>query len=202
MHYITKHHNDNKEIGLEQIKQIIDVCLLTAKDPLTIKQISLAFDGQVDELLIEKIIFGLINEYSERGLELLRLGNGFRLRSRLEYQPYLDKIYQVKPPKYSRAIMETITIIAYYQPITRSEIESIRGVALNSSAIQTLLDREWIEVVGNKDVPGKPELLATTTKFLQDLGIASLKELPPLPDVDINAIESSKTLLNFNNDHE
>ena len=177
---------------LKNIKQIVEVCLLTAEDPLNAEQIALAFDKQVDTILIEKIILALAQEYVEKGMELLRLSNGYRLRSRLEFQPYLNKIYQVKPPKYSRAIMETLTIIAYRQPITRGEIEEIRGVALNNNAMQILLERGWIEVIGTKEIPGRPELLATTEKFLDELGIISLQELPALPHVDMN--ESLNTL--------
>ncbi|MFN8770104.1 MAG: SMC-Scp complex subunit ScpB [Neisseriaceae bacterium] len=187
--------NKDGELELSRIKQIINICLLTANEPLSVEQIALAFDKQIEESLIEKIIFSLNNEYLEQGLELLRLSEGFRLRSQLEYQSYLDKVYQVKPPKYSRAVMETITIIAYRQPITRGEIESIRGVAVNSNAIQILFDREWIEVIGHKEVPGKPELLATTNKFLEDLGIASLQELPPLPKIELNELETQSMLI-------
>lgn len=171
-------------LELTNIKQIIDVTLMTATDTLSINQISLAFDKKIENSLIEKIIISLSQEYVERGLELLRLSDGYRVRSRIEFQPYLNKIYQVKPARYSRAIMETITIITYRQPITRSEIEEIRGVTLGSTVIQTLMDRGWIEVIGTKEVPGRPELLATTKKFLDELGIISLQELPPLPNVD------------------
>ncbi|MCE2705642.1 MAG: SMC-Scp complex subunit ScpB [Proteobacteria bacterium] len=179
----------NNNLELIRIKQVIEVCLLTANSPLSVEQIALAFEKQVEISLIEKIIFNLSQEYAEKGLELIRLSNGYRVRSKVEFQTYLNKIYQVKPPKYSQSIMETITIIAYKQPITRGEIEEIRGVTLNSSSIQTLFDREWIEVIGTKEVPGRPELLATTNKFLDDLGIISLQELPPIPTIDNAHIE-------------
>ncbi len=181
--------NINDSLELTNIKQIIDVTLMTATDSLSVNQIALAFDKQIDNNLIEKIILNLAQEYTERGLELLRLNNGYRVRSRIEFQPYLNKIYQVKPPRYSRAVLETVTIIAYRQPITRSEIEEIRGVTVNGNVIQTLIERGWIEVIGNKEAPGRPELLATTNKFLDELAISSLQELPPLPNVDKNTIE-------------
>jgi segregation and condensation protein B len=187
--------NTNNLFELPHIKQVIDVCLLTAITPLTIEQIALAFDNQIELSLIEKIILQLQTEYYEHGLELLRLNNGYRLRSRIEYQQYLNKIYKLKPPKYSRAIMETITIIAYRQPVTRSEIEDIRGVTLNSSILQTLIEREWIESIGYKEIPGKPELLATTNKFLEDLGISSLKELPTIPNITVNGIAHKNDLI-------
>lgn len=185
----------NNELNLSHIKQVIDICLLTATEPLAVEQIALAFDNQLDTQLIEKIVFNLIPEYFAHGLELLRLSNGFRLRSRIEYQSYLNKVYQVKPPKYSKAVMEIITIVAYKQPITRGEIEDIRGVTTNSNVIQSLFERQWIEIVGNKEVPGRPELLATTNNFLEDLGIASLQELLPLPNINMHSLGIEGNLL-------
>jgi len=169
---------------LAHIKQVIEVCLLSASDPLTLEQISLCFDGEVKTLTLEQLIFELGQEYKNKGIELLLLNGSYRFRTKLEFQPYLNKLYQTRGARYSRSVMETLAIIAYRQPITRGEIEEIRGVTVNSSAISTLFERGWIEVVGNKPVPGKPELLATTKQFLADLSISSLEELPPLPKIE------------------
>ena len=168
----------NENFDVDTITPIIEVCLLTATEPLSVEQLALAFDNNVDHALIKKIIFNLSVKYTNSGLELLHLKNGYRFRSKIEYQSYLNKIYNIKPLKYSQAIMETIAIITYKQPITRGEIENIRGVTLGGNIISTLLERQWIEVVGTKEVPGRPELLATTDTFLNDLGITSLQELP------------------------
>lgn len=166
------------------IKQVIEACLLTANDIIDLEQITSIFDGQVSSEVIIEIIEEIKNDYSDRGIELIRVASGYRFRSRPEFQSYLNKLYQTKPARYSRAVMETLSIIAYRQPVTRGEIENIRGVAINSNIVQTLFDRGWIEVVGHKQLPGRPELLATTNKFLDDLGLSSLEELPPLPNIE------------------
>lgn len=169
-----------KQLSLNEIKKIIHICLVTATNPISCEQIKLAFDSNIEIGLIEKTIFQLANEYEEQGIELLHLSNGYRLRSKIEYQIYLDKIYKNKPPRYSKSIMETLAIITYKQPITRSEIEQIRGVGINNHTLSTLFEAGWIEVIGTKDLPGRPEILATTTKFLDDLGISSIHELPQI----------------------
>jgi len=182
-------------LDFARIRQVVDVCLCTATEPLSAEQLALAFDNNVAIDTIKQAITELETEYSQRGLELVCLANGYRLRSKLEYQEYLNKIYSVKPAKYSRAVMETIAIIAYRQPITRHEIEDIRGVTLSSNIIQTLIEREWIESVGHKEVPGRPELLATTNKFLEDLGLSALNELPELPNISVNDIDEPQHLI-------
>ncbi|MFN7095039.1 MAG: SMC-Scp complex subunit ScpB [Burkholderiales bacterium] len=182
-------------LELSHIEQVVEVCLLTATDPISPEQLTKVFDDQVNQSVLERIIFELGQKYANKGIELLRVANGYRFRSRLEFQPYINKLYQVKPPKYSRAIMETLAIITYRQPVTRGEIEDIRGVTINSNIIQILMDRGWIEVIGYKQVPGKPELLATTTKFLEDLGITSLQELPSLPCIDLSMIDTHQDLI-------
>ena len=185
----------NNLFELSQIRQIVDVCLITATEALSIEQLALAFDNSVEEDVIKTVVTQLKDEYSKRGLELVCLNGAYRLRSQLEYQPYLSKVYKLKPAKYSRAVIETIAIIAYRQPITRNEIEDIRGVAVNSNVIQNLIERNWIEVVGYKEVPGKPELLATSSKFLEDLGLSTLTELPTLPDITQNDITNTNSLI-------
>jgi len=165
------------------IKQVIEACLLTANDIVDLEQLATVFDNQISNSSLEKILAEIAEDYAERGIELLKIASGYRFRSKPEYQSYLNKLYQTKPARYSRAVMETLAIIAYRQPVTRGEIENIRGVTINSTIIQTLFDRGWIEVVGHKQIPGKPELLATTSKFLDDLAIQSLEELPALPNI-------------------
>jgi segregation and condensation protein B len=165
------------------LKKVIEACLLTANDIVDLEQLATVFDNQISTSSLEKILAEIADDYAERGIELLKIASGYRFRSKPEYQSYLNKLYQTKPARYSRAVMETLAIIAYRQPVTRGEIENIRGVTINSTIIQTLFDRGWIEVVGHKQIPGKPELLATTSKFLDDLAIQSLEELPALPNI-------------------
>jgi segregation and condensation protein B len=165
------------------LKKVIEACLLTANDIVDLEQLATVFDNQISNSSLEKILAEIADDYAERGIELLKIASGYRFRSKPEYQSYLNKLYQTKPARYSRAVMETLAIIAYRQPVTRGEIENIRGVTINSTIIQTLFDRGWIEVVGHKQIPGKPELLATTSKFLDDLAIQSLEELPALPNI-------------------
>lgn len=165
------------------LKKVVEACLLTANDIIDLEQLAAVFDHQLSNSSLEKILAEIADDYADRGIELLKIASGYRFRSKPEYQSYLNKLYQTKPARYSRAVMETLAIIAYRQPVTRGEIENIRGVTINSTIIQTLFDRGWIEVVGHKQIPGKPELLATTSKFLDDLAIQSLEELPPLPNI-------------------
>ena len=121
--------------------------------------------------------------YNDRSFELVKVANGFRLKIRQNYSPWISKLWESKPQKYSRAMMETLALIAYKQPLTRGEIEEVRGVSVSSQIIRTLLDRNWIKVVGHRDVPGRPALLATTKDFLDDLDISKLSDLPDLPDI-------------------
>lgn len=171
-------------MSLQHIKKVIEACLLTANEIIDLEQLSSVFDGQIAAETIELIIDEIQQDYADKGIELIKVASGYRFRSRLEFQSYLNKLYQTRPARYSRAVMETLAIIAYRQPVTRGEIENLRGVAVNSNIIQTLLERGWIEVVGHKQLPGKPELLATTARFLDDLGISTLEELPPLPNIE------------------
>lgn len=176
------------------IKKVVEACLLTANDIVDHEQLAAVFDHQISHEKLRSIIEEIRQDYDEKGIELLKIASGYRFRSKPEYQSYLNKLYSTKPARYSRAVMETLAIISYRQPVTRGEIENLRGVAINSNIIQTLFERGWIEVVGHKQLPGKPELLATTNKFLDDLGIQSLEELPPLPNLQ----EAFKN----NNDHD
>lgn len=171
-------------MNLQYIKKVIEACLLTANEIIDLRQLTAVFDEQIPPATIELIITEIQNDYADKGIELIKVASGYRFRSRPEFQNYLNKLYQTRPARYSRAVMETLAIIAYRQPVTRGEIENLRGVTVNSNIIQTLLERGWIEVVGHKQLPGKPELLATTARFLDDLGISTLEELPPLPNIE------------------
>lgn len=132
--------------------------------------------GDVVRVLLEELRV----DWQERPLELLQLASGWRFRTRAEFLPYIDRLNPEKPPKYSRAVLETLAIIAYRQPVTRGDIEDIRGVTVATQVIKALEERGWIDVVGHRDTPGRPALLATTRKFLDDLGLRSVSELPPL----------------------
>jgi segregation and condensation protein B len=140
-------------------------------------------DVTIDADAIKLMLAELQEEWSGRGVELVKLTNGWRFQSRAEMKTYLDRLNPEKPPKYTRATLETLAIIAYRQPVTRGDIEDIRGVAVNSQTIKMLEDRGWVDVIGHRDVPGRPALLATTRQFLDDLGLSSLEELPPLQAV-------------------
>ncbi len=163
---------------------IIEACIFGANQDVTLAQLSDIFNGTLSTEQIENYISDIKLKYQDNAIELFENNHHYRFRTKQCYQEFLNKINNHKPYKYSRAVMETLTIIAYMQPITRGEIENIRGVTTNSNAIQTLMERDWIEIVGHKQIPGRPELLATTDKFLKDLGLSSISQLPPydIPD--------------------
>ena len=142
------------------------------------------FDGELAPEVVRKLLDELREEWSERTVELVQLATGWRFRTRTEYMPYLEALNPEKPPKYSRAVLETLSIIAYRQPVTRGDIEDIRGVTVATQVIKALEERGWVDVVGYRDTPGRPALFATTKKFLDDLGLRSLTELPPLEQLN------------------
>ena len=187
---------------LSHIKNVIEACLLSASDIIDHEQLAAVFDHQISHERIRLIIDEISAAYNQRGIELLKVASGYRFRSKPEYQSYLNKLYATKPARYSRAVMETLAIIAYRQPVTRGEIENLRGVAANSLIIQTLFERGWIEVIGHKQLPGRPELLATTHKFLDDLGVQALDELPPLPNLQESLIRNQDHDLIEEYDHQ
>ena len=187
---------------LSHIKNVIEACLLSASDIIDHEQLAAVFDHQISHERIRLIIDEISADYDQRGIELLKVASGYRFRSKPEYQSYLNKLYATKPARYSRAVMETLAIIAYRQPVTRGEIENLRGVAVNSLIIQTLFERGWIEVIGHKQLPGRPELLATTHKFLDDLGVQALDELPPLPNLQESLIRNQNHDLIEEYDHQ
>jgi len=171
------------QIDAVQLKKILKVALLTASEPLSLAELKKLSDAPVENHTIEKMLEQLVQEYTGSGVELNRVASGWRFRACPEMQPYLDRLNPQKPPRYSRAVMETLAIIAYRQPVTRGDVEEIRGVAVSSQILKTLESRGWIDVVGTRDTPGKPELFATTKQLLDDLNLRSLQELPPLEEI-------------------
>ena len=168
---------------LKYLKTVVETALLVASEPLSVHDLKRLFSESLQSGLLYEILEEIQQEWQGRGVELVRLASGWRFRARAEFKPYLERLSPEKPPRYSRAVMETIAIIAYRQPVTRGDIESVRGVAVSSHVMQSLTERGWIEVIGHKDVPGRPGLYATTRKFLDDLGMKSLRDLPPLADL-------------------
>ena len=170
-------------------KRVLETALLCAHEPLTIHTMKKLFVDSSDQedlvgadtikLMLEEVR----QDWSDKGIMLVSLSNGWRFQSRPEMRAFIDRLNPEKPPKYSRATLETLAIIAYRQPVTRGDIEEIRGVAVASQMVKTLEDRGWIETIGHREVPGRPALFATTKQFLGDLGLASLDQLPPLQQI-------------------
>ncbi|AOX99455.1 SMC-Scp complex subunit ScpB [Jeongeupia sp. USM3] len=164
-------------------KTVLETALLVAQEPLPMVALRQLFADALSGKEVAALLDQLQQDWEGRGVELVQLATGWRFRARPAMQPYLDRLNLERPPRYSRAVMETLAIIAYRQPVTRGEIEEIRGVAVSSAIVQTLKERGWIDVVGHKEVPGRPELLATNKQFLDDLGLSSLSGLPPLAEL-------------------
>jgi len=170
-------------IPLGEIKSILETALLVSQEPLTLHQLGKLFEDDLGAEILRKLLEELRHDWSGRGVELVCVAGGWRFQSRPAYQKYLDRLNPEKPPRYSRAVLETLAIIAYRQPVTRGDIEEIRGVAVSTQVIRTLEERGWIDAVGHREVPGRPALFATTRKFLDDLNLRSLNELPPLEEL-------------------
>lgn len=168
----------------EDYKRVLEAALLVASDPLPLAELKKLFDDEFDDDTWRTLLDDLRRDWSGRGIELTQLAGGWRFQTRPEVQYYLDRLRNERPPKYSRAVMETLAIIAYRQPVTRGDIEDVRGVAVSPNILKTLESRGWIDAVGHRDAPGRPALYATTRKFLDDLGLRSLAELPPLTEIE------------------
>jgi len=168
----------------EDFKIVLDAALLSAGEPMPLAELKKLFDEEFDDDTWRTLLDDLRRDWASRGVELVQLATGWRFQTRPEYQRFLDRLKNEKPPKYSRAAMETLAIIAYRQPVSRGDIEDIRGVAVSPNVLKTLEARGWIDVVGHRDAPGRPALYATTKKFLDDLGLRSLSELPPLTEIE------------------
>ena len=173
----------------EDYKRVLETALLAAAEPLPLAELKRLFDEEFDDDTLRNLLADLRTDWSTRGVELAQLAGGWRFHTRAEFQPYLDRLKNERPLKYSRAVMETLAIIAYRQPVTRGDIEEIRGVAVSANILKTLEARGWIDAVGHRDAPGRPGLYATTRAFLDDLGLRALSELPPLAELE-RAIDS------------
>ncbi|WP_101050043.1 SMC-Scp complex subunit ScpB [Macromonas sp. BK-30] len=166
-------------------RRILETALICAQQPLPLRELSSLFEGAVSHDTLRLMLADLQRAWADRGVELVCLASGWRFQSRPELRPFLDRLHPEKPPKYSRAVLETLAIIAYRQPVTRGDMEDIRGVTINSAILKQLEDRGWVEVIGHRETVGRPGLYATTRQFLDDLGLSSLDALPPLDGDDL-----------------
>ncbi len=175
-----------------EAKRILETALICAQQPLQMRDLRALFEDEVGADTIRDMLLALQLEWTPRGLELLNVASGWRFQSRPELRIYLDRLHPEKPPRYSRATLETLAIIAYRQPVTRGDIEDIRGVTVNALTLKHLEDRSWVEVIGHRESPGRPALFATTRHFLDDLGLNSLAQLPLLdhPAQQAGALEA------------
>lgn len=182
-----------------EAKRVLETALLCAHEPLTVNMMKKLFQDSDDEVdvvgadTIKTMLEDLRGDWTDKGIELIGLSTGWRFQSRPEMRAFIDRLNPEKPPKYSRATLETLAIIAYRQPVTRGDIEEIRGVTVASQMIKTLEERGWIETIGHRDVPGRPSLFATTKQFLADLGLLSLDQLPPLQQIGKESIVQEAT---------
>ena len=166
-----------------EVKVVLEAALLAAQEPLPISELRKIFDEEIGADTIRSLLEELREAWKDRGVELVATASGWRFQTRASYQKFLERIHPDKAPRYSRAVLETLAIVAYRQPVTRGDIEEVRGVTVSAEVIGRLEARGWVEVIGHKEVPGRPALYATTKTFLDDLGLRSLQELPPLEDI-------------------
>jgi len=171
---------------LEKLKKIMEAVLLAADKPLSVQDLDAIFEGDEDRPTrddIRKALHDLTDEYAERGFEVKQIASGFRIQVKQDYAQWVGRLWEEKPARYTRALLETLSLIAYRQPITRGEIEEVRGVSVSSNIIRTLQEREWVKVLGHKDVPGKPALYGTSREFLDYFNLKSLDDLPTLAEI-------------------
>lgn len=202
----TRPVEENPAFQPDRVVIILEAILLTMPEPLSISDFKKLFEGNIDKKILHESLAILSEKWRDSGIELVSVAGGWRFQSKPEMQVFLDRLSPQRPPRYSRAVMETLAIIAYRQPVTRGDIEEIRGVAVSAQIIKTLESRGWIEIIGQRDVPGRPYLYATTRHFLDDLNLQSLEQLPSLDsfnsldlsadkaepvDTDITAIQES-----------
>ncbi len=171
------------KMNTQAFKLVLEAALLTSGEPLPVSELKKLSDVSLVNNQLETLLEELAKDWQGRGVELTRVASGWRFRAKPQMQTYLDRLNPQKPPRYSRAVMETLAIIAYHQPVTRGDIEEIRGVAVSAQILKTLEARGWIDVVGTRDVPGRPELFASTKQLLDDLNLRSLNELPALQEI-------------------
>ena len=181
----------------EHYRRIIETALFAATSPLSVAELRRLFDNDPGAGFVRIMLDELKTEWdtAARGIELVQLASGWRFQTRPSFQIYLDRLKEEKPPRYSRAVLETLAIIAYRQPVTRGDIEDIRGVSVSSNILKTLESRGWIDIVGHRETPGRPELFATTRRFLDDLGLRSLTELPALTEIEriMDLVDTTQT---------
>ncbi|GAB4172783.1 MAG: hypothetical protein OHK0026_11390 [Rhodocyclaceae bacterium] len=168
----------------EELKRVLEALLLASPEPLPVSELRRAFEDDPGAETVRNCLEALRGDWAGRAVELTQVAGGWRFQTRPEVQPYIDRLRQERPARYSRAVLETLAIIAYRQPVTRGDIEDIRGVAVSPNIVRTLEARGWIDVVGHREVPGRPALYATTRRFLDDLGLRALSELPPLAEIE------------------
>jgi segregation and condensation protein B len=193
---------DNSMLDNTMVRRIVEAALLAASQPLSLQQLRALFplDEPAPDDSIEQALDALREACADRGVELVELASGFRYQVKADVHPWVARLWSERQTKYTRATLETLALIAYRQPITRGEIEQVRGVAVNSNIIKALEEREWIRVVGHRDVPGKPELLATTKGFLDYFGLKRLEDLPPLSELkDFGELEPQLSFEDDNN---
>jgi segregation and condensation protein B len=166
-----------------EIKIVLEAALLAAQEPLPVAELKKMFDDEIDSDTVRLLLEELREAWADRGVELVVTASGWRFQTKASLQKFLERIHPDRAPRYSRAVLETLAIIAYRQPVTRGDIENVRGVSVSTEVIRRLEERSWVEVIGHKEVPGRPALYATTKTFLDDLGLRSLEELPPLEDI-------------------
>jgi segregation and condensation protein B len=165
------------------VKRVLEAALLASPEPLGLPELKRLFQGELATDTLRNLLGELAEEWQGRAVELVNVASGWRFQTTADFQPYVERLAPEKPPRYSRAVMETLAIIAYRQPVTRGDIEDIRGVTVSTQIIQALEGRGWIDAVGERETPGRPALYATTRQFLDDLGLRSLEELPPLEEI-------------------
>ncbi|MGH8509174.1 MAG: SMC-Scp complex subunit ScpB [Gammaproteobacteria bacterium] len=173
-------------MNAKTIKDIVEAALMASDQPLTVERLMALFepDGPPESLRaeIERALVALTEDYAGRGIEIIRVARGYRVQTRADLSTWINRLWEERPPRYSRALLETLAIIAYRQPITRGEIEALRGVAVSTGILKTLLEREWVRAAGHRDAPGRPAVYATTPQFLEYFNLRHLSELPPLGD--------------------
>jgi len=180
---------ENPSFDLTHVKLVLETVLLTSQEPVEVSELRKLFDEDLSNDMVRRVLEELRGEWQAKGVELAHVASGWRFCARPEYQRYIDRLSPQKPPRYSRAVLETLAIIAYKQPVTRGDIEEIRGVVVSTNIIRALEARGWIDIVGHREVPGRPALYGTTRAFLDDLSLRSLAELPPLEDLG-NLVET------------
>jgi segregation and condensation protein B len=174
---------EEQGLDLAHVKYVLETALLVSSEPMSLNELKKLFEEKLDNDTLRKVLEEIRGDWEGKGVELVSVASGWRFRSRPEAQKFLDRLNPEKPPRYSRAVLETLAIIAYKQPVTRGDIEEIRGVTVSPGILKALEARGWIDVIGHREVPGRPEIFATTKAFLDDLNLRSLEELPPLSEL-------------------